>query len=340
LTQPIPSRDDDGARSSLLGASDGREYWLSVYLIPHSDAWKELVYGFEPNDPLVAAGYIDWEFYCRRVIGLYGKLSVADAPAMLGSLAELCAHSPSIAPGDFVSLFAEPNIQQAARQLRTGHRSDRSIVAFASRCRAFAHSFEAAPPPTDPTEEPGSDVPYMRPTQESFWSLFTAQHDARTRFETRAAMCATIGAGGDAADLRFWRFTDVNIHSDGTVDIVWHGLDSRTVPVAEPWASRLRELLADPPDAGRQNWVIHGPRTARLLPDLNKRVNWQDHATFNAGRGRSTWIIDRLSSGCPPDAIRLRMGADTFTQIGEAARYLPQPHGNDLEASFRSGTRQ
>jgi len=29
-----------------------------------------------------------------------------------------------------------------------------------------------------------------------------------------------IGAGGDAIDLRFWRFTDINIHSEGTVEIV------------------------------------------------------------------------------------------------------------------------
>ena len=340
MPQAIPSRDDEGRTPSFLGASDGREYWLSAYLIPDSDAWKELVHGFEPDDPLVAAGYIDWEFYCRRAIRLLGKLSVADAPALLGSLAELCAHSPSIAPGDFVSLFAEPNIQQAARQLRTGHRSDRSIATFASRCRAFAHSFEAAPPPTDPTEETGSDVPYARSDQESFWSLFTAQQDARTRFETRAAMCATIGAGGDATDLRFWRFTDINIHGDGTVDIVWHGLESRTVPVAEPWACRLRELLANPPDAGRHNWVIRGPRTTRLLPDLNKRVHWEDHATFNGGRGRSTWIIDRLSNGCPPDAIRQRMGADTFTQINEAARHLPPPDSDGLDTSFRSERRQ
>jgi len=231
---------DDLRTAVLRTGRDGLKYWAAEYLIPDSDAWKKRVLGFKPLDPFVAAGYGKWDFYCRDVMRAFGKIGAAVAPAMLGSLAQLCAYSPLVVPGDFMTLFAESNIQRVANELREAGKSDGSVSNFVSYCRAFAREYDGAPLPSEDAGKKRTIAePYVSPTQDAYLWPFDSQRCARTRFETLAVMCGTIGAAGDAKDLRFWRFNDITVHENGNVDIAWHGLTARTVPVAEPWAGRL-----------------------------------------------------------------------------------------------------
>jgi len=341
LASSAPNAGDELRTAVLRTGRDGRKYWAAEYLIPDSDAWKKRVLGFKPQDPFVAAGYDKWDFYCRDVFRAFGKIGAAVAPAMLGSLAQLCAYSPLVVPGDFMTLFAESNIQRVAAELRDAGKSDGSVSNFVSYCRAFAREYDGAPLPSEDAGKKRSIAePYVSPTQEAYWWLFDSQRCARTRFETLAVMCGSIGAGGDAKDLRFWRFNDIIVHENGNVDIAWNGLTSRTVPVAEPWAGLLTKLIGQAPDGEGPNWMIRGHRTNRLLSNLFDRVHWGDLARFKAARGRTTWTVERLSNSCRVDTLRELLGVETYTQIGEAARYLPAQHRDDVIASFREGSEQ
>lgn len=155
------------------------------------------------------------------------------------------------------------------------------------------------------------------------------------------------GAGGSSIDLRLLRFGDIIVtRTDGIVKVdVWLRSTSaaRRVPVAEPWATRLADTVADLPDTDPDRFAVGdgNVRSNNLISHKLKQVRWGGQDRCQVARLRTTWIAERLSQPVRVDVIQEMLGLTTqATIIAVAKQLLDTPadaHYEQLRAQTVSG---
>ncbi len=321
------SFDTNGAAANptgtaIHGVGSNRKYWRADYLKPTSDAWRDQVHGYRPRNAALRS--IQDEFFDDYVqlVSAYGNLPIGIATTVCRNVLLTYELSPLVDRKDMAQVWNTKNVRAAAAAIR-GSQTTREE--FTTQMLRVAYNRQAAivDRPVRSSKPTEKKPPYTSGELASFLAVAQTQPCQRTRWELDAFISLGAGAGACARDLRFLRTDEITIRRDGTVDALFRGKkDLRLIPVAEPWATRLRELVASRPET-MSPWAIIGTRNANLILRLLDRVEWTGTQRPLLSRLRTTWIFERLLGGCRMDTLQDLLGESTFKAVGHAATFLP-----------------
>jgi len=294
-------------------------------LVPWSDDWRSRVHGYSPRDPQLARAMVDWLGEYLDAVAAYGELPLGIVGSVCRNAVTVYARSVTVdraLPGE---VWTSANIRTIARGLDA---EQSRVEQFITQMLRIARNHGLEPAPAAYTTKRDKAGPYTPAEIDGFLRLIEAQPCERTRWELDVMFSVAAGAGAAAKDVRFLRFNEVHVNDAG-VDVVLRGkAHVRTVPVAEPWATRLAALVAQRPVVDTP-WLIAGGRDANLIHRLLERADWAGAARPVLSRLRTTWTVERLMAGCRIDMLRRMLGEQRYTSIGHAATFLPDTNATD-----------
>ncbi len=303
-----------------------------------SDVIVGRVANYVPRDASLKEAVRSFREQFETAVFDYGNISERIVADVCRHVATVYALSVAVDRYDPAEVWNESNIRYIARQLKGSGASPGQVETFVTRMMRIGTNKGYAFAREPHTRRTSKQPPYNQSEIEAFLNIAAAQPNPRTRWELDALIALCLGTGATSADIRALQTNQITVTTAG-VDVALNGKPvSRVVPVAEPWAHRLTNLINNEPD-NDSPWFIGGNRSTRTPNLVHRIVNnatWADVERLSIARLRTTWIVSRLTAKCRIDHLVRMLGETTYTSISHAAAHLPAARTDTFADSFRS----
>jgi len=158
------------------------------------------------------------------------------------------------------------------------------------------------PPAPAPLPRSRAKAPYSAKEVGAYLALATAQPTEARRQRLTGLLCLGLGAGIQAAELRYVTGTHV-YRSGGALVVKVEGRRARTVPVL----SRYNEPLEASASYAGASFVCGGVLPTRknlTTPLLKTTAGGRDLPRLDIGRLRATWLCEQLERLGVPELLR------------------------------------